>query len=125
MRTQQADHMVSTSDLYNEAAMQLITDLHQLLGSELRLPAGALSLTGVLGLRELVARPVLTPLRELVLEADDQQRTTLYMDQAIWDALIEMSLRFGLSMRRAIHVHRLLELGAAWYLAGLESSLDR
>jgi hypothetical protein len=26
-----------------------------------------------------------------------------------------------LRMRRAIHVHRLVELAAAWYLAGVES----
>jgi hypothetical protein len=123
-RTEQADHVVSTSDLYNEAATQLITDLHGLLGDELRLPAGAVSLSGILGLRELLDRPVVTPLRELDLNCDTQQRTTLYIDQSVWDALIEMSLRFGLSMRRTIHIHRLLELAAAWFLAGLESKYN-
>lgn len=116
-----ADHAISVSDVYNEAALQLITDLHDLLGDDLRLPAGAVTLSGILGLRELVARPLLTPLRDLDLQSGEQQRTTLYIDQPIWDALIEMSLRFGLSMRRPIHVHRLLELSAAWYLASLES----
>ena len=119
-RARRADHAVSASDLYNEAALQLVADLHELLGDDLRLPAGAVSLSGILGLRELVDRPVVTPLRDLNPQASEQQRTTLYIDQPLWDALIEMSLRFGLSMRKTIHVHRLLELGAAWYLAGVE-----
>ena len=119
-RARHVDRAISASDLYNEAALQLVADLHDLLGDDLRLPAGALSLSGILGLRELVDRPVVTPLRDLNPQASDQQRTTLYIDQPLWDALIEMSLRFGLSMRKTIHVHRLLELGAAWYLAGVE-----
>jgi len=120
-RTKHADHMVSTSDLYNEAAAQMLTDLHGLLGEELKLPAGAVSLSGILGLRELLDRPLKTPLRELGLQGEDLQRTTVYIDQPIWDALVEMSLRFGLSMRRTVYVQRLLELAAAWYLAGIES----
>lgn len=119
-RTQQTGHLVSISDLYNEAASQLITDLHGLLGDELRLPAGAVTLPAILGLRELIDRPMVTPLRELGLSAESRQRTTLHMDPIIWDALIEMSLRFGLRMRRVVHVHRLLELGSAWYLSGLD-----
>jgi len=119
--SEESDHVVSTSDMYNLACMQLITDLHQLLGDQLRLPAGAVTLSGILGLRELIDRPMLTPLRDLDLNCEDQQRTTLYVDKPVWDALIEMSLRFSLSMRRSIHIHRLLELGAAWYLAGIES----
>jgi len=118
-RTEQAEHLVSAADLYNEAALQLITDLHNLLGDELQLPAGAVSVPGILGLRELIDRPVQTPLRELEFQAAEQTRTTLYFDQPIWDALIEMSLRFGLQMRRSIHIHRLLELSAAWFLAGI------
>lgn len=119
-RTSQTDHMVSTADLYNEAAICLITDLHELLGEELKLPAGATSLAGILGLRELIARPVRTPLREFGLQGEDLQRTTIYIDQPVWDALMEMSLRFGLRMRRTIYVQRLLELAAAWFLAGFE-----
>ena len=53
------DYTVSASDLYNSAALQLITDLHDLLGPELRLPAGAVTMAGILGLRELMDRPVL------------------------------------------------------------------
>jgi hypothetical protein len=120
-RSAEADHQISASDVYNEAAIQLIEDLHQLMGNELRLPAGAMTLTGILGLRELIDRPIRTPLRELDFHTGEQYRTTLYFDQAVWDALIEMSMRFGLRMRRAIHVHRLIELGAAWYLAGLDN----
>jgi len=119
-RTQNSDHLVSISDLYNEAAMQLVSDLHQLLGEELRLPAGAVTLSAILGLRELIDRPIRTPLRDLELHSDHLTRTTLHLDPAVWDALLEMSLRFGLRMRRAIHVHRLVELAAAWYLAGEE-----
>jgi hypothetical protein len=120
-RTRQGDRLVSTTDVYNEAARLLITDLHALLGDDLRLPAGAVSVSAILGLRDLIERPVVTPLRELSLQSVEQRRTTLYLDPAVWDALIEMSLRFGLQMRRSIHVHRLLDLGAAWYLAGFES----
>ncbi len=123
-RSQQSDHAVSTSDLYNEAALQMVADLHTLLGDDLRLPAGAVSLTGILGLRELIDRPVLTPLRDLDFQTSELLRTTLYIDQPLWDALLEVSLRFGLSLRRPIHVHRLLELGAAWYLAGIEPDPD-
>lgn len=119
-RGQQAGHLVSISDLYNEAALVLITDLHQLLGDELRLPAGALSLTGVLGLRELVDRPLRVPLRELDLRPEETKRTTLHLDKPIRNMLIEISLRFGLQLRRTIHMHRILELGAAWFLAGVE-----
>lgn len=119
-RSGQSDHVMSTSDIYNLACMQLISDLQLLLGDQLRLPAGAVTLSGILGLRELIDRPIVTPLRDLDLNCDEQQRTTLYVDKPVWDALIEMSLRFSLSMRRSIHVHRLLELGAAWYLAGIE-----
>lgn len=119
-RTKQSDVMISTSDVYNEAAAQLLTELHDLLGEELKLPAGAVTLSGILGLRELINRPVRTPLRELGLQVGELQRTTIYIDQPIWDALVEMSLRFGLSMRRTIYVQRLLEMAAAWYLAGLE-----
>lgn len=122
VQTQQAGHVVSISDLYNEAASIFVTDLHGLLGDDLRLPAGALALPGILGLRELVDRPILTPLQELSLTADSHQRTTLYFDPLIWDALLEVSLRFGLRMRRVIHIHRLLELSSAWYLAGVEIS---
>jgi hypothetical protein len=118
-RTADADHLISATDVYNEAAIQLIEDMHQLLGDELLLPGGAMTLTGILGLRELLDRPIYTPLRELDFHTGAQYRTTLYFDQAVWDALIEMSMRFGLRMRRAIHVHRLIELGAAWYLAGV------
>jgi hypothetical protein len=121
-RSKSVEYTISTSDLYNVAALQLITDLHDLLGEELRLPAGAVTMDGILGLRELIDRPMLTPLRDLGLQTAEQQRTTLYLDQPIWDALIEMSLRFGLRLRRTIHVHRLIELGAAWYLAGIEES---
>jgi hypothetical protein len=121
-RTAEADHLISATDLYNEAAIQLIEDLHQLLGDELRLPAGAVTLSGILGLRELIDRPVYTPLRELEFHTGEQYRTTLYFDQAVWDALIEMSMRFGLRMRRAVQVQRLIELAAAWYLAGLAAT---
>lgn len=121
-RSSQSDHMISTSDVYNEAAMQLVTDLHSLLGEEFRLPAGAVTMAGILGLRELLDRPILTPLRDLEFQNAEQQRTTLYFDQSVWDALLEMSLRFGLRLRRTVHVHRLIELGAAWFLAGLEIS---
>jgi|GEM_PF-1053944 hypothetical protein len=123
-RTDAAGRLVSVSDLYNEAAAQMITDLHALLGDDVRLPAGAVSLTAVLGLRELVNRPLHTPLRDLPIEAEDQQRTTLYFDRPVWEALIEMSMRFGLQMRRAIHVHRLIEMAAAWYMAGFKTALD-
>jgi len=119
-RTEETGHLVSMSDLYNESASLLITDLHGLLGDELRLPAGAMTLPAILGLRELIDRPVVVPLSVLSLTAEGRQRTTLHMDPIIWDALLEMSLRFGLRMRRIVHVHRLLELGSAWYLAGLE-----
>ena len=123
-RTAGADHVVSTSDLYNEAAVQLIEDLHFLLGDGLRLPAGAVTPTGILGLRELLGRPIQTPLRELEFQLSAQSRTTVYFDQSVWDALIEMSMRFGLQMRRPIHVHRLIELSAAWYLAGMNVSVE-
>lgn len=123
-RSAQSDRAVSVTDLYNEAVRVTVTDLHDLLGDDLRLPAGAVTLEGVLGLRELIDRPVFTPLRELSLRTDAQQRTTLYLDQPVWDALIEVSLRFGLQMRRSIHVHRLLEMSAAWFLAGIESNFD-
>lgn len=118
IRTDRVDHLISASDLYNDAARQLATDLHDLLGDELRLPAGAVTLSGILGLRELVARPMRVALRELEFQASEQSRTTLYLDQSIWDALLEISLRFGLQMRRSFHVHRMVELSAAWYLAG-------
>lgn len=120
-RSQQVEHAVSTADVYNEAAIVLVTDLHEMLGEELKLPAGAVSVSGILGLRELLDRPVKTPLKHLELQAGELQRTTIYIDQPVWDALVEMSLRFGLSMRRTIYVQRLLELAAAWYLAGMES----
>lgn len=120
-RSQGVESVVSTADIYNEAAIELITDLHELLGEDLKLPAGAVSVAGILGLRELLDRPLQTPLKDLELQAGELQRTTIYIDQPVWDALVEMSLRFGLSMRRTIHVQRLLELAAAWYLAGLES----
>jgi len=123
-RTELSDHAISTSDLYNEAAHQMIADLRRLLGDELRLPAGAVTMTGILGLRELVDRPIVTPLGELDFQTGDQQRTTVYFDQDVWDALLEMSLRFGLRLRRAIHVHRMIELGTAWYLAGLDVKPD-
>ncbi len=42
-RTAEADHLVSMSDVYNEAAVQLIEDMHALLGDELLLPAGAMT----------------------------------------------------------------------------------
>lgn len=119
-QTKKSDHAVSTSDLYNEAALQMLGDLRGLLGEDLRLPGGAMTLTAVLGLRELVDRPLVVPLRELDLDTGKHQRTTLYFDPHVWDALLEMSLRFGLRMRKAIHVHRLIELGVAWFLAGLE-----
>ncbi|MBN1564112.1 MAG: hypothetical protein JXA10_09740 [Anaerolineae bacterium] len=125
MRTQHVDHLISTSDLYNDAAKQLATDLHGLLGDELRLPAGAVTLSGIFGLREMVSeRPLVVALRDLEFQTVEQTRTTLYLDQAIWDALLEISFRFGLQMRRPIHVHRLLELSAAWYLAGEESPTE-
>ena len=122
-QSDQVDHAISTSDLYNEAAQQMLGDLRGLLGDDLRLPAGAMTLTAVLGLRELVDRPLLTPLRELEIDTGKHQRTTLYFDPPVWDALLEMSLRFGLRMRKAIHVHRLIELGLAWYLAGIEPAV--
>jgi hypothetical protein len=124
-RTAAANHVVSASDVYNEAAVQLIEDLHRLLGDELRLPAGAVTPTGILGLRELLGRPIETPLRELEFQLSAQSRTTVYFDQSVWDALIEMSMRFGLQMRRTIHVHRLIELSAAWYLAGMSVSIEK
>lgn len=124
VRTAQADHVVSVADLYNEAALVLITDLHSLLGDDLLLPAGAVALDGVLGLRELIDRQVRTPLRELTLKAQEQKRTTLYVDQPVWDALLEMALWFGLQLRQTIHVQRLLDLSAAWYLADFESTHD-
>jgi hypothetical protein len=120
-RTHQSDHLISVSDLYNEASVQLVADLHTLLGDEMRLPAGAVTLSAILGLRELIDRPMLTPLRELSIQGGETQRTTLYFDRDIWDAMIEMSLRFSLQLRRSIHVHRLLEMAAAWYLAGLQA----
>jgi len=120
-RSAEEDRIVSIADLYNEAAAQMITDLHALLGDDVRLPAGALSLTGILGLRELVDRPVYTPLRDLPLQVRTQQRTTIYFDQEVWEALVEMSMRFGLQLRRPIHIHRLIELSAAWFVAGLET----
>ncbi len=122
-RTSQADHLVSISDLYNEAARVLVTDLHALLGDTLRLPAGAVTVPGVLGLREMVDRPMYVPLRDLELQGE-QKRTTLHLDETVYDALLELSLRFGLQMRKAIHMHRLLELAAAWYLSGIESVSD-
>ena len=109
-RTEAAGRLISVSDMYKEAAAKMITDLHALLGDDVRLPAGAVSLTGVLGLRELVNRPLHTPLRELPLQPAVQQRTTLYFVRPVWEALVEMSMRFGLQMRRSIHVHRLIEL---------------
>lgn len=123
-QTAQADHLISTSDLYNAAAAQMLDDLRGLLGEEWRLPAGAVTLSAVLGLRELVDRPLRTPLRELDLDTGKHQRTTLYFDQNIWDMLLELSMRFGLRMHKAIHVHRLIELGVAWYLAGVETTPD-
>jgi hypothetical protein len=111
---------ISTSDLYNDAARELIADLYSLLGDELALPAGVMSVPGLLGLRELVDRPVLTPISALEFHDAEQHRTTAYFDQPIWDALMEMSLRFGLRWRRAVNFHQLVELSAAWYLAGLE-----
>ncbi|MBN1564965.1 MAG: hypothetical protein JXA10_14055 [Anaerolineae bacterium] len=111
---------ISTSDLYNDAARQLISDLHDLLGDEIQLPAGVMSIPGILGLRELVDRPVLTPIGELEFHNAKQHRTTAYFDQPVWDALMELSLRFGLRWRRAVNLYRLVELSAAWYLAGLE-----
>ena len=96
--------------------------MYELLGDELRLPSGAKSLSGVLGLRELVERPIRTPLRELELHGEDAQRSTLYVDKPVWEALVEMSLRFGLHMRRPIFVQHLLELAAAWYLTDLDDS---
>ena len=74
--------------------------------------------------RSLVNRPLHTPLRDLPIEAEAQQRTTLYFDRPVWEALVEMSMRFGLQMRRAIHVHRLIEMAAAWYMAGFKTALD-
>ncbi len=122
IRSQQAGYFVSASDLYNEAAEQLITDLYELLGDELRLPSGAMTLSGVLGLRELVDRPIRTPLSELALHSEDSQRSTLYVDKPIWEALVEISLRFGLYMRRTVFIQHLLELAAAWYLSDLGPS---
>lgn len=119
-RTERADRLVSTSHVYNDAARLFVNDLEQLLGRDLCLPAGALTLSGVLGLRELVDRPVLTPLRDLALRADEQHRTTIYLDPQVWDALIEVSLQFGLQLRRTFHVQPLLKLAAAWYLAGFD-----
>ena len=118
-RTEQSDHLVSVADVYNEAAEMLIEDLHQLLGDDMRLPSGALSISGILGLRELINRPVLTPLRDLPFHSDEETRTTLYFDEEIWNILMELSLRFGLQLRRPVHIHRLIELGSAWYLAGI------
>jgi hypothetical protein len=116
---------ISTSDLYNDAARQLISDLHDLLGDELRLPAGVMSIPGILGLRELVDRPVLTPISELEFHNTKQHRTTAYFDQPVWDALMEMSLRFGLRWRRSVNFYRLVELSAAWYLAGVEMQQEQ
>ena len=72
-RTDAAGRLVSVSDLYNEAAAQMITDLHALLGDDVRLPAGAVSLTAVPGAERSIAPH--TPLRDLPIEAEDQQRT--------------------------------------------------
>ncbi len=116
---------ISTSDLYNDAARELIADLHSLLGDELLLPAGVMSIPGILGLRELVDRPVLTPISELEFHNAERHRTTAYFDQPIWDALMEMSLRFGLRWRRAVNLYQLVELSAAWYLAGLELQTEQ
>lgn len=124
-QTGRADHLISTSDLYNQAAAQMLADLRALLGEEWRLPAGAVTLSAVLGLRELVDRPLHTPLRELDIDTGKHQRTTLYFDQDIWDTLLELSLRFGLRMHKPIHVHRLVELGVAWYLAGIEPAVSQ
>ena len=121
-RSEHVDHQVSTSDVYTAAATELLTDLHDLLGEDMQLPAGAVSLPAILGLRELVARPLKTPLRELELQPDELHRTTVYIDQTVWDALAEMRLRFSLSMRRTIVAHRLIELAAAWYLAGIDTA---
>lgn len=115
-RSEHSDRLVSASDLYNEAAIQFMSDLHQLLGDEMKIPAGTVSLSGILGLRELIDRPILTPLHKLPLQTKGHQRTTLYLDETVWDALMEVSLRFALQMRRPLHIHRLMELSAAWYL---------
>ena len=120
VQSDQVDYLISTSDLYNDAARQLVSDLHSLLGDELSLPAGVMSIPGLLGLRELVDRPVLTPVSELEFHDVKQHRTTAYFDQPVWDALMEMSLRFGLRWRRAVNMYQLVELSAAWYLAGLK-----
>ncbi|NDJ75105.1 MAG: hypothetical protein GYB65_02510 [Chloroflexi bacterium] len=121
--TQESGRVVSISDLYNDAARQLIADLDDLLNDDMLLPAGALTVPALLGLRELVDRPIYTPLRELEPRGR-QKRTTLYLDQLVRDTLVDMSLRFSLQLRRAVHYHRLLELSAAWYLSGLDIALD-
>lgn len=123
-RTKEAGHLVSASDIYNEASALLIEDMHHLLGDELRLPPGVVTFSAMLALREIVDRPIRTPLRDLNFEGVEQQRTSLYFDPVIWDALIEMSLRFGLRLRRLIHAHRMVELAAAWYLADMEKEPD-
>jgi hypothetical protein len=124
-KSDQVDYLISTSDLYNDAARQLVSDLHSLLGDDIRLPAGAMTIPGILGLRELVDRPIRTPIEELEFHNAEQHRTTVYFDQTVWDALMEMSLRFGLRWRRAVNLHRLVELSAAWYLAGLELQTEQ
>jgi hypothetical protein len=113
---------ISLSDLYNEAALLLITDVHSLLGDDLRLPLGALTLSGVLGLRELIDRPIRTPLRDLDVFSSGKRRTTLNLDEPVWNALMELSYRFGIQLRRSVPVHRLIELAAVWYLSEFDLS---
>ncbi len=118
-RSRYSETTISVSDIYNEAARVFVTDLHSLLGDEMRLPTGAISLTGILGLRELIKRPMVTPLNVLPLEGDTQ-RTTLHFDQPVWDALMDTSLIISLQMRRVLHVHRMIEVSAAWYLTSFD-----
>ena len=119
-RSAEADHLVSTSDLYNLAVRQLTADLHKLLGDDMKLPAGALTITGVLGLRDLVDRPVFVPLRDLEPRAARQIRTTLYLDPPVWEAVMELGMRISLQLHRKVRLHQVLDLSAAWYLAGEE-----
>jgi hypothetical protein len=124
LRTRRSGRLVSAADVYNDAARLFVTDMEQLLGYDLRLPSGTVTLASVLGLRDLIDRPILTPLRELNMRSPEQHRTTLYFDPPVWDALIEVSLRFGLQMRRTLHVQPVIELAAAWYVSGFDVDCD-
>lgn len=116
MRSLAAARSIYVSDLYNVAVQQLTEDLRQLLGDDLVLPRGAVTLSGILGLRDLVDRPIRTPLGDLDQHADHSQHITIYLDDPVWGALMFVSFRFGVQLRQPVPLHRVAELAAAWYL---------